>query len=109
MLSYCRVTATEPSVVEYVVRECYISESALWTSHTGPIVEVYNTNAFVLASVRPTGLARSPGPVQFQSISTDSEHDAPASGRAESLSVTLLVPTRGGGPMVRTHVVYIQP
>ena len=79
----------------------------LWMLATGPIADIYNIDSFGLASVRPTGLIPSPGRVQFQSISTSSEHDALASGRTESISVTLWVHTLGGGPIANTHVVYI--
>ena len=79
----------------------------LWMLATGPIADIYNIDSFGLASVRPTGLIRSPGRVQFQSISTSSEHDALASGRTESISVTLWVHTLGGGPIANIHVVYI--
>ena len=74
---------------------------------TGPIADIYNIDSLGLASVRPTGLMPSPERVQFQSISTSSEHDALASGRTESISVTLWVHTLGGGPIANTHTVYI--
>ena len=102
------MTPTEPPVVERAVRRRDSGISMSWILATGPIATTYNIGSLGLASVRPTGLIPSPGPVQFQSISTDSEHDAPASGRAESLSVTLLVYTLGGGPIANTHVVYIR-
>ena len=50
---------------------------------------------------------RAPGRVQLQSISTDSEHDAPSSGQTESTNVTLLAYTLGGGPIANTHIAYI--
>ena len=59
------------------------------------------------ASVRPTGLIPSPGPVQFQQISTYSEHDALTSGRTESSLVIYLVDTLGTGPIADIHVVNI--
>ena len=74
---------------------------------TGPIADTYNIDSLGLASGRPTGLTPAPGRVYFQSNSTYSEHDALASGRTESISVTLLVCTLGGGPVANTHVVNI--
>ena len=102
-----QVTPTEPSVVECAVRRCHKCISMLWILATGPIADIYNIDSLRLASVRPTGLIPSPERVQFQSISTSSEHDALASGRTESISVTLWVHTLGGGPIANTHVVYI--
>ena len=106
-VSYYRVTPTEPSVVERAVRRRHSGISILWTLATGPIADTYNIDSLGLASGRPTGLTPAPGRVYFQSISTYSEHDALASGRTESISVTLLVCTLGGGPVANTHVVYI--
>ena len=92
-------------MIECAVRRRHSGISVLWILATGPIADIYNTDALGLASVRPTGLIPSPGPVQFQSNSTYSEHDVLASGRTESISVTLLVCTLGGGLVANTHVV----
>ena len=81
--------------------------SMLWILATGPIADIYNIDAFSLASDRPTGLTPAPGRVQFQSISTYSEHDALTSGRTESRLVIYLVDTFGGGPVAAAHIVYI--
>jgi hypothetical protein len=106
-VSYCQVTPAEPSVVERAVQRRPSGISVLWMLATGPIADIHNIDALRLASVRPTGLIPPPGQVQFQSISTYSEHDALTSGRTESISVTFLVCTFGGGPSSNIHIVYI--
>ena len=92
-------------MVERAVRRRHSGISLLWMLATGPIADTYAIDSLRLASVRPTGLAPSPGPVYLQSISTSSEHDALASGRTESSLVIYLVDTFGGGPIADTHVV----
>ena len=77
------------------------------TLAAGPIADIHNIDSLGSASVRPTGLSLSPGTVQFQRISTSSEHDALASGRSESSLVIYLVDTFGGGPIADIHIVYI--
>ena len=90
-MSYCRVTPTEPSVVERAVRRRQSGISVVWMLATGPIANIHNIDALRLASVRPTGLIPSPGRVRFESISTYPEHDALTSGRTESILVIYLV------------------
>ena len=104
-VSYCRVTPTEPSVVERAVRRRHSGISILWMLATGPIADTCNIDSLGLASDRPTGLIPAPAPVYFQSISTYSEHDALTGGRTESSLVIYLVDTFGGGPVADTHVV----
>merc|ERR1711965_859982 len=72
---------------------------------TGPIADTYATDSLRSNSVRPTGVVPSPGPVQFQSISTYPEHGTLASGRTESSLVIYLVDTFGGGPVADIHAV----
>ena len=92
-------------MVERAVRRRHSGISVLWILATGPIADIYAIDALGSASVRPTGLVPSPRRVQFQSISTSSEHDALTSGRTESSLVIYLVDTFGGGPVADIHVV----
>ena len=62
-MTNCRVTRAEPSVLERSVRRRHKCISMLWMLATGPIADIYNIDSFGLASVRPTGLIPSPGPV----------------------------------------------
>ena len=62
-MSYYRVTPTEPSVIERAVRGRQSGESVLWMLATGPIANIYNIDAFILASVRPAGPGPAPAPV----------------------------------------------
>ena len=94
-------------MVERAVRRRHSGISILWILATGPIADIYAIDALGSASVRPTGLVPSPRRVQFQSISTSSEHDALTSGRTESSLVIYLVDTFGGGPVATAHIVYI--
>ena len=102
-MSYCRVTPTEPSVVERAVRRRHSGICILWMLATGPIADTYAIDTLRSASVRPTGVVPSPIPVQLQSISTYSEHGTLASGRTESRLVIYLVDTFGRGPVADIH------
>ena len=103
-MSCCRVTPTEPSVVERPVRRRHSGISILWILATAPIADIYAIDTLRSASVWPTGLVPSPIPVQFQSIITSSEHGTLASGRTESSLVIYLVDTFGRGPVADIYV-----
>ena len=90
-------------MVERAVRGRQSGISILWILATGPIADTYAIDTLRSASVRPTGVAPSPIPVQFQSIITSSEHGTLASGRTESNLVIYLVDTLAMGPVADIH------